>query len=68
MRRTPLQVMFSAVKVTSRADGVLEVTPQWDCGEYKGPELGGGPGLFTRMKGAERLEKFINAHLKQGKA
>ena len=39
MRRTPLQVMFSSVKVTSRADGVLRVTPKWRCD-------GGGPGLL----------------------
>jgi len=34
--------------VTSRADGSLLVEPDY-INPYRGPEEGGGPGLFTRM-------------------
>lgn len=62
-RRSPIQVLFESVECVSLANGQITVTPKWRCGEWRGPEEGGGPGLFTRMAGAKRLEKFINAHL-----
>lgn len=67
MRRTPMQVMFDSVKVESLANGDLRVTPVWrGCRPYT-PEDGGGPGMFTRMEGASRLESFINSHLRKAK-
>lgn len=35
-------------KVTSRADGSLLIEPEY-LNPNKGPEEGGGPGLFTRL-------------------
>jgi len=34
--------------VTSRADGSLLIEPDY-INPYRGPEEGGGPGMFTRM-------------------
>ena len=65
MRRTPIQVMFDSVKVESLANGDLRVTQAWrGCWPYT-PRAGGGPGIFSRMEGAARLEQFINAHLRK---
>lgn len=51
--------------VTSRADGTLLIEPDY-INPYRGPEEGGGPGLFTRMKLADwilhRLCKRKGAH------
>ena len=38
--------------VTSRADGTMLIEPDY-IHPYKGPDEGGGPGLFTRMKLAD---------------
>lgn len=66
MRRSPLQTMFASVKVESLANGQLRVTPKWlNVREYT-EEDGGGPGLLRRLAGAERLERFLNAHLRRG--
>ena len=60
--------MFESVKVESLANGDLRVTPVWrGCRPYTEGE-GGGPGIFSRMSGAARMEQFINAHLKKAKA
>lgn len=67
MRRSPIQVLIESVKVVSLANGDLRVTPVWRGVRKYTPGDGGGPGLFTRMEGAARLEKFINAHLRKAK-
>lgn len=42
-------------KVESQADGNILVTPDW-IAPYRGPDEGGGPGLFSRMAMAEWIE------------
>lgn len=67
MRRSAVQVMFDSVKVESLANGDLRVTPVWrGCRPYT-PEEGGGPGIFSRIVGAARLEQFINTHLRKAR-
>lgn len=64
-RRTAMQAMFESVEVKSLANGDLRVTPVWRGYKPWTPEDGGGPGVITRMAGAARLQRFLNAHLRQ---
>lgn len=65
-RRTPLQALWTSVKVESCANGLMIVTPAqpWVGLSIWTPEHGGGPGIFTRMRAARQLQRFINGHLK----
>lgn len=49
-------------KVESLANGNMLVTPDW-INAWKGPEEGGGPGLFTRLRMALWIEQRL---LKRG--
>lgn len=62
-RRTPLQVDWKSVECISLANGNIIVVPTWHGPKWT-PEDGGGPGVFTRVGAARRLQRLINAHLK----
>ena len=65
-RRTPLQTLWTSVKVESLVNGQMKVTPAqpWIGHSVWNERDGGGPGMFTSMYAARQLAKVINAHLK----
>ncbi len=65
-RRSSLEVLWESVECVSLANGHITVAPKWRGVREYTLEEGGGPGLFTRMAGAKRLERLINAHLRRG--
>jgi hypothetical protein len=69
-RRSPLQGLWTSVKVESCANGVMKVTPvdPWIGHSVWNERDGGGPGIFTRMRAARHLQRLINSHLKNGRA
>ena len=68
-RRTPLQTLWTSVKVESLPNGQMRVTPAepWVGYTVWDERDGGGPGMMTRIYAAHQLEKIINAHLKARK-
>lgn len=61
MRRTAMLKRAGPYKVASSVDGVMHVTPAWPDFPPFDVKEGGGPGMFSRMRLAADLERFLNA-------
>ena len=57
-RRTPLQALWSSVKVESCANGTMRVKAKWQ------PLYLPAGGVITRLYAARHLQRIINSHLK----
>lgn len=62
-RRNSLRRLMSSVSCNALANGAIIVYPEWVGVRKYTKAGGGGPGVITRMAGAARLEKMINAYL-----